>query len=520
MFGLKKQKQLNKKQTDTEDNMSVSGIHTMADDLNNNADKSADNSFADSDNVAEKGNSNKKSSPSGPFLNIDSNAKDEPEPNPSIEKVEIISSYANKNPNNLHYDEKTLSSVKKNVVDNAGKKDNTSDGNNIENTDTAGISSGNSKRMSSDRKADILMKKLRALKAKKMLANKKRYGKDLESLGNRRKNVHSYSKKALLIIVVVIIAIVLGGGFYLYVSARNSGLGLTEFLNNKKELVLNYLKIKTSVAPDSKKQQNFQTDDNKSKKSELSDKTNYMIISTNNLNSEGIKDAIEKEFDKIKANDENIYKFVLVDDNAVKLTFTEFSNAIGLRLNTDIGGKLGDEFYLFLFRDNDNSKRVSLVIKTTNPNMADIMRRNENVLVSMFAPLFFADDIKTSGHLFKSSEYKGYKVRYVNLKQNPNISIDYALINDYLMIATSKKSGRLIIDKMISDLKNEEDDIWSNNENKNIDNGNQNNSANDVDSSNNSDSAVIEPQSENESSAIDSDNDEYSGNDTTIINVQ
>ncbi len=515
MFGLKKQKQTNKKQTDVKDDVSVNGIHTMADDLNNSANNSANNSFAGNDDVARGGNDGKNSSQSGPFLNIDSNAKDEPEPNPSIEKVEIISSYANKNPNNLHYDEKTLSSVKRNVVDNVDEKEGTK--NNAGNNNSGNTSSENGKKMTPERKADILMKKLKALKEKKMLANKKRYGKDLEGARNRRKSAHSSSKKTLVIAIVIIVLIVFGGGFYFYTSAKNGEVGLMEFLNNKKELVLKYLKIKTSVAPDNKKQQNSQTDTNKKKKSELSDKTNYMIISASNLNSEGINEAIEKEFGKIEADDGNIYKFVLVDDNAVKLTFTEFSNAIGLRLNTDIGRNLGDEFYLFLFRDSDNSKRVSLVVRTTNPNMSDIMRRNENVLVSMFAPLFLVDDIKTSGHLFKDSEYNGYKIRYVNLRQNPNISVDYSLVGDYLMIATSKKSGRLIMDRMISDLKNSDDDL---NDNKNKGVGDENNKDDNVsnDSSDNND-VVIEPQNEDEPLVV-TDDEEELNDDTTVIEVQ
>jgi len=127
-------------------------------------------------------------------------------------------------------------------------------------------------------------------------------------------------------------------------------------------------------------------------------------------------------------------------------------------LSSDIARSLDDDFTVFLFKDADNSGRMSLLVKIKNigADMETVMRRNENVLISSLEPLFL-DKVDTTGKLFSDSEYNGHKIRYVNLKQEPNISVDYSVLGEYLMIATSKKSGRLIMDEFDNELhKNKE----------------------------------------------------------------
>ena len=94
--------------------------------------------------------------------------------------------------------------------------------------------------------------------------------------------------------------------------------------------------------------------------------------------------------------------------------------------------------------------RLGLIIKINNQadiNLSEILKMWELSIRGDLAPLLLQDQIPTAAtDEFQDNLYKGVSIRYINFP-TPELSIDYAVVENKLIIATSKESIYTVIDR-------------------------------------------------------------------------
>lgn len=175
---------------------------------------------------------------------------------------------------------------------------------------------------------------------------------------------------------------------------------------------------------------------------------NYFILGPEINDAEKIKSALKQRVQKVAQEGyENPVEFIITDEKNTPLTFKSFSNRIGLTFSNQVLDNLADNFSLFIYNDNLVS-RIGLVIDSKNDTtLSAAMLQEEKNLADGINQLFFTTDYKKD-KLFNSSEYGGAKIRYQNIISPENLSVDYTVFKNKLIIGTTKLTIRAIIDHL------------------------------------------------------------------------
>lgn len=122
------------------------------------------------------------------------------------------------------------------------------------------------------------------------------------------------------------------------------------------------------------------------------------------------------------------------------------------KINIEIPKKIADGFsknnYGLIFFDFENENRLAIVTEVNDGDM-EKMKKNisqwETAMIDDLKLLFLKTEIGfPSTANFKENIYKEVKIRYMNFSE-PNTTIDYAFVDNKLILATSKKSIYKII---------------------------------------------------------------------------
>ncbi|MBU1136819.1 hypothetical protein KKD72_00415 [Patescibacteria group bacterium] len=109
----------------------------------------------------------------------------------------------------------------------------------------------------------------------------------------------------------------------------------------------------------------------------------------------------------------------------------------------------GEDYTLFAYNQSEG-KRLGLALKLkTGADLTEILKNWEKDIEHDLTPLFLGMDISNSAAEFKDNVYQGKNIRYVNFP-DPDLSIDYAIIDDKLLITTSQESMYAAIDALSS----------------------------------------------------------------------
>ncbi|MDX9855553.1 MAG: hypothetical protein RBS86_01885 [Candidatus Moranbacteria bacterium] len=180
----------------------------------------------------------------------------------------------------------------------------------------------------------------------------------------------------------------------------------------------------------------------------FSEGVNFLTINSANMNAEGLTGIFNQKFVEMESANSGLVEFMAVDESNNPIRFSDFSSAFGIIFPPNIANILSDDFSIFLYREGD-LRSAGLAISTSNPVLLkSSLKMEESNLVKDLSPLFMgkvSEDVMY-GNLFNDSLYGYIDVRYTNI--DTENSIDYAILDDSVVFATSKNSGRSIMDKI------------------------------------------------------------------------
>jgi len=109
----------------------------------------------------------------------------------------------------------------------------------------------------------------------------------------------------------------------------------------------------------------------------------------------------------------------------------------------------GDNYNLFLY-NNGEENRVGLIISMKeSPSLVKDLITWEETMVDDISSFIFKNEILESAtEEFQDNIYNGVTMRYINFPTS-DLSVDYAIIGDKLIITTSKDSMYAVIDALI-----------------------------------------------------------------------
>ncbi|TXH02361.1 MAG: hypothetical protein E6P95_00115 [Candidatus Moraniibacteriota bacterium] len=151
------------------------------------------------------------------------------------------------------------------------------------------------------------------------------------------------------------------------------------------------------------------------------------------LEQDGLRDPVE---------------FLIRDQNYNPLAFARFAYLFDLDIPAELLSTLDEGFSLYFYLDQDRPRmglRVNIKDKET---FLVSSKANEAVLPQVLEPLFLdKTTAPRSGLVFRSSLYQEQPIRYANVDREMNLSIDYAIREQYWCIGTSQNTLRAILDR-------------------------------------------------------------------------
>lgn len=234
---------------------------------------------------------------------------------------------------------------------------------------------------------------------------------------------------------LMVVAIVLGGYYFLF------GRTKTEIAEPQTENAPQQTKPQPAIEEPVTEPEKY-----------LSEKPNYLSLDIANTSAEEIKKKISDIAEELKTVSEkqSLYEFVVVDANNNPVSFPIFATAAKLNLSPAILKSLAESFSIFLYNDNGN-ERLSLVMGIKDKKVLTFeLLKQEKTLISDASFLFLNEKPEITKGTFQDNVHKNIPIRFFNVNKEITLSIDYAIINDKLVISASKNTVRAIIDRLIN----------------------------------------------------------------------
>ncbi len=139
---------------------------------------------------------------------------------------------------------------------------------------------------------------------------------------------------------------------------------------------------------------------------------------------------------------------------------TDIAAGLKLKIPAAIKNELSDDYDLFIYGSSEFDKEICQKNKNTAPSCSGprlglVLKTNGETKINSAAKIWertMASDLKnlilaktTSSGQFQTGTYQGQTIRYKNLPTSAT-AIEYSLVNDILIIGTSKSSTLKAID--------------------------------------------------------------------------
>lgn len=235
--------------------------------------------------------------------------------------------------------------------------------------------------------------------------------------------------KAVVAAVIIFIILLLGaGGYYFWITRMNNSSQQSDEIETfTPELVA--IPSQPETSPD------FSTD-----------KPNYLSLDIQDGNTQPLKNILENYSHKITKSNQGLpVEFIPTDAQNNPLDFSKFAQTFGINLPQDILSTLEPGFSLFIY--DNGMPRTGLGVSVKDSSRLQTLLLTEEInLPQELQPLFLADSFTFNNNPFKNSLYREIPIRYSNIISPEELSIDYTIYKDYLLIGTTKDTLRAMID--------------------------------------------------------------------------
>lgn len=181
----------------------------------------------------------------------------------------------------------------------------------------------------------------------------------------------------------------------------------------------------------------------------LKEPPRYLSVDIENSSAESIKQLFVKTAAEVKESESaSPAEFILSDTNNNPVAFPIFAITSGINLPPNVLSNLEENFSLYFYNDEGNS-RLGLAVKLKDREKinSEIALEEKNLVNDL--SLFFMDNaVEEKNKTFSSSQHGDFQIRYVNLNQANNLSLDYAVTENYLVIGTSKNTLRAVLEEL------------------------------------------------------------------------
>lgn len=184
-----------------------------------------------------------------------------------------------------------------------------------------------------------------------------------------------------------------------------------------------------------------------------SDKPNFLVVDPQITDKAAIQEIIKKKIEEVKSA--KVYtpvEFVLTDNTFAPLNFQDFSKNIGLTFPAGITDNFKTTFSLFINNTEKDQMGIAILADIKDGTaLKSLLAKEEPQLVKEADPLFLGKTYQTKGIPFLTNNYKNTEIRYHNIQPGGSMALDYAILNNQLMIATSKSSALNLVDKILAE---------------------------------------------------------------------
>jgi len=181
------------------------------------------------------------------------------------------------------------------------------------------------------------------------------------------------------------------------------------------------------------------------------DKPNYLPLNVETTSVSDIRATFSQTAERMReANITSPIEFFITDHNNNPLAFNRFAFLIQLELNPDLLALADENFSIYIYNDGDRS-HLGLVVSFKDFQTATaLITTTETRLPYALRALFLDQTADVSQKLiFQSTAYKQFTVRFANVANSADASIDYILHDNQWIVGMSKNTLRAIIDTKI-----------------------------------------------------------------------
>lgn len=168
-------------------------------------------------------------------------------------------------------------------------------------------------------------------------------------------------------------------------------------------------------------------------------------VTAESIRTEFLKVALAVKQDNLQGPVE----FLVRDQNYNPLAFSRLAYLLGVTLTSDLLATLDEEYSLYFVLDG-SFVRMGLRLQVKNNEAFVVaLARDEALLPKALEP-FFLDTTTApkTGLIFRSGLYKDQPVRYTNIDQAMNLSIDSSVMGNVWIIGTSQNTLHSLIDHL------------------------------------------------------------------------
>jgi len=180
-------------------------------------------------------------------------------------------------------------------------------------------------------------------------------------------------------------------------------------------------------------------------------KENTLVLDLENSDSAKIKITIKNQIEKLpKDLSGKPIEFKLRDSQNNLINFSSFAKKSGLAFSQNLSAYLGESFSLFAFNDGP-TLGTGLIVESKN----DLILAQELLKEEPYLPkdlnVFFLLNVpqKTKSTSFSNFVYKDITLRFFNLISQEELSVDYAVAKNKLIIGTTRNTFTALYDWLL-----------------------------------------------------------------------